>query len=218
MDSLQPAAGLLRCAAASLKGLFGARRLLTANFLHDSFVHLASSCYALATVAPAIEEVRLLPQQPDAVGSAWYIAGCSCLVGGAPGLPQCTALVELAKLVSHSGWTGLAWLLVPHCWLLSLQVLGGDIFLAVYVLSAVAGSVGTFIFGDAVTVGASSGIFGLIGGGANHLGANPMWCCLFRTAAAEAERLVRQHSLSAAGCADRVQDMACEGFWMPSWC
>lgn len=34
------------------------RRLLTANFLHDSFVHLASSCYALATVAPAIEEVR----------------------------------------------------------------------------------------------------------------------------------------------------------------
>ena len=74
------------------------RRLLTANFLHDSFAHLASSCYALATVAPAIEEV-----------------------------------------------------------------LGGDIFLAVYILSGVAGSVGTFIFGDAVTVGASSGIFGLIG-------------------------------------------------------
>ena len=47
-----------------------------------------------------------------------------------------------------------------------MQVLGGDIFLAVYVLSAVAGSVGTFIFGDAVTVGASSGIFGLIGEGA----------------------------------------------------
>ena len=39
------------------------RRLLTANFLHDSFVHLASSCYALATVAPAIEEVRLPPRQ-----------------------------------------------------------------------------------------------------------------------------------------------------------
>ena len=33
----------------------------------------------------------------------------------------------------------------------------------VYVLSGVGGSVGTFIFGDAVTVGASSGIFGLIG-------------------------------------------------------
>ncbi len=73
-------------------------RLITANFLHDSFVHLGSSCYALATVAPAIEEV-----------------------------------------------------------------LGWDIFLATYLLSSVGGSVGTFILGDAVTVGASSGIFGVIG-------------------------------------------------------
>ena len=79
------------------------RRLLTANFLHDSFAHLASSCYALATVAPAIEEV-----------------------------------------------------------------LGGGIFLAVYVLAGVGGSVGTFILGDAVTVGASSGIFGLIGENPKH--------------------------------------------------
>jgi membrane associated rhomboid family serine protease len=76
----------------------GLHRLITANFLHDSFVHLGASCYALATVAPAIEEV-----------------------------------------------------------------LGWDIFLGVYMLSAVAGSVGTFIFGDAITVGASSGIFGVIG-------------------------------------------------------
>lgn len=76
-----------------------ARRLITANFLHDSFVHLGASCYALATVAPAIEEV-----------------------------------------------------------------LGWDIFLATYLLSSVGGSVGTFILGDAVTVGASSGIFGVIGG------------------------------------------------------
>lgn len=74
-------------------------RLITANFLHDSFVHLGASCYALATVAPAIEEV-----------------------------------------------------------------LGWDIFLATYLLSSVGGSVGTFILGDAVTVGASSGIFGVIGG------------------------------------------------------
>ena len=73
-------------------------RLITANFLHDSFVHLGSSCYALATVAPAIEEV-----------------------------------------------------------------LGWDIFLATYLLSSVGGSVGTFVLGDAVTVGASSGIFGVIG-------------------------------------------------------
>lgn len=73
-------------------------RLITANFLHDSFVHLGASCYALATVAPAIEEV-----------------------------------------------------------------LGWDIFLATYMLSSVGGSVGTFILGDAVTVGASSGIFGLVG-------------------------------------------------------
>ncbi|KAK9906739.1 hypothetical protein WJX75_007125 [Coccomyxa subellipsoidea] len=73
-------------------------RLITANFLHDSFVHLGASCYALATVAPAIEEV-----------------------------------------------------------------LGWDIFLATYLLSSIGGSVGTFILGDAVTVGASSGIFGVIG-------------------------------------------------------
>ncbi len=74
-------------------------RLITANFVHDSFVHLAGSSYALATVAPAIEEV-----------------------------------------------------------------LGWDIFLAVYLMSSLGGNVATFTFGDALTVGASSGIFGLIGG------------------------------------------------------
>ena len=74
-------------------------RLITANFVHDSFAHLAGSSYALATVAPAIEEV-----------------------------------------------------------------LGWDIFLAVYLMSSLGGNVATFAFGDALTVGASSGIFGLIGG------------------------------------------------------
>ncbi|BDA46348.1 probable RHOMBOID-like protein 10, chloroplastic [Coccomyxa sp. Obi] len=88
-------------------------RLITANFLHDSFVHLGSSCYALATVAPAIEEV-----------------------------------------------------------------LGWDIFLATYLLSSVGGSVGTFILGDAVTVGASSGIFGVIGALVAYLWKNR---CLERT-------------------------------------
>ena len=73
-------------------------RLITANFVHDSFVHLAGSSYALATVAPAVEEV-----------------------------------------------------------------LGWDIFLAVYLMSSLGGNVATFTFGDALTVGASSGIFGLIG-------------------------------------------------------
>ena len=73
-------------------------RLITANFVHDSFVHLAGSSYALATVAPAVEEV-----------------------------------------------------------------LGWDIFLAVYLMSSLGGNVATFAFGDALTVGASSGIFGLIG-------------------------------------------------------
>jgi len=28
---------------------------LSSTFLHDSFVHLASSCYALGTIAPAVE-------------------------------------------------------------------------------------------------------------------------------------------------------------------
>ena len=74
------------------------RRLITGNFVHDSFVHLAGSSYALATVCPAIEEI-----------------------------------------------------------------LGWDIFLAVYLMSALGGSVATFTLGDALTVGASSGIFGLIG-------------------------------------------------------
>lgn len=60
-------------------------------------------------------------------------------------------------------------------------MLGGDIFLAVYVLSAVAGSVGTFIFGDAVTVGASSGIFGLIGEGALLLAVLGQRCWLCST-------------------------------------
>ena len=73
-------------------------RLITGNFVHDSFVHLAGSSYALATVCPAIEEI-----------------------------------------------------------------LGWDIFLAVYLMSALGGSVATFTLGDALTVGASSGIFGLIG-------------------------------------------------------
>lgn len=74
------------------------RRLITSNFVHDSLAHLAASSYALATVAPAVEEV-----------------------------------------------------------------LGWDIFLAVYLMSSLGGSVATFAFGDALTVGASSGIFGLIG-------------------------------------------------------
>ena len=74
-------------------------RLITANFVHDSFAHLAGSSYALATIAPAIEEV-----------------------------------------------------------------LGWDIFLAVYLMSSLGGNVATFAFGDALTVGASSGMFGLIGG------------------------------------------------------
>ena len=32
-------------------------RIFSSTFLHDSFVHLASSCYALGTVAPAVERV-----------------------------------------------------------------------------------------------------------------------------------------------------------------
>jgi rhomboid protease GluP len=31
--------------------------LVTANFLHDSFIHLAASCYALYTLAPEVEAV-----------------------------------------------------------------------------------------------------------------------------------------------------------------
>ena len=73
-------------------------RLITGNFVHDSFIHLAGSSYALATICPAIEEI-----------------------------------------------------------------LGWDIFLAVYLMSSLGGSVATFTLGDALTVGASSGIFGLIG-------------------------------------------------------
>ena len=34
-----------------------ASRILSSTFLHDSFMHLASSCYALGTVAPAVERV-----------------------------------------------------------------------------------------------------------------------------------------------------------------
>ncbi|KAK9845397.1 hypothetical protein WJX81_005552 [Elliptochloris bilobata] len=73
-------------------------RILSSTFLHDSFMHLASSCYALGTVAPAVE-----------------------------------------------------------------RVLGPPTFLATYLLSGAAGSIATFLFVDSVTVGASGGIFGVIG-------------------------------------------------------
>lgn len=73
-------------------------RLLTANFLHDSFIHLAASCYALWTLAPEVE-----------------------------------------------------------------KVLGYRIFAAVYILTGLAGSTACFMYTDTITVGASSGLFGLIG-------------------------------------------------------
>lgn len=76
----------------------GTNRLLTANFLHDSFLHLAASCYALWTLAPEVE-----------------------------------------------------------------KVLGYRIFTAVYILTGLAGSTACFMYTDTITVGASSGLFGLIG-------------------------------------------------------
>lgn len=81
-------------------------------------MHLAASCYALATVAPAIEEV-----------------------------------------------------------------LGWDIFLATYLLSSVGGSVATFALGDAITVGASSGIFGVIGMQLYMLTCSPASMCRMYIAA-----------------------------------
>ena len=42
-------------------------------------------------------------------------------------------------------------------------VLGHWTFLSVYLLSGLAGSSAAFVFGDTITVGASSCIFGLIG-------------------------------------------------------
>ena len=43
------------------------------------------------------------------------------------------------------------------------SVLGYQTFLAVYLLAGLGGSTATFVFGDTITVGASSCIFGLIG-------------------------------------------------------
>lgn len=73
-------------------------RIITANFLHDSFVHLCLSSYALLTIAPEAE-----------------------------------------------------------------AVLGPFAFLTTYVLGGAAGTTLCFLLTDTLTVGASSGIFGLIG-------------------------------------------------------
>lgn len=80
------------------EGDFISYRLLTSNFLHDSFVHLAVSSYALFTIAPEAE-----------------------------------------------------------------SILGILAFMTTYILGGVAGSGLCFLLTDAVTVGASTGIFGLIG-------------------------------------------------------
>lgn len=73
-------------------------RIITANFLHDSFVHLGVSSYALLTIAPEAE-----------------------------------------------------------------AVLGSFAFLTTYILAGAAGTALCFLLTDTITVGASSGIFGLIG-------------------------------------------------------
>ena len=71
---------------------------MTANFLHDSFVHLGVSSYALLTIAPEAE-----------------------------------------------------------------AVLGSFAFLTTYILGGIAGTTICFLLTDSIMVGASSGIFGLIG-------------------------------------------------------
>jgi rhomboid protease GluP len=52
------------------------------------------------------------------------------------------------------------------------SVLGYQTFLAVYLLAGLGGSTATFIFGDTITVGASSCIFGLIGAMGGYLWKN----------------------------------------------
>jgi rhomboid protease GluP len=47
-------------------------------------------------------------------------------------------------------------------------VLGHWTFLSVYLLSGLAGSSAAFVFGDTITVGASTCIFGLIGNSLSH--------------------------------------------------
>ena len=65
-------------------------RILSSTFLHDSFVHLASSCYALGTIAPAVER---------ALGPLTFLA--TYLLSGAAGSIATFAFVDSVTVRSH---------------------------------------------------------------------------------------------------------------------
>jgi membrane associated rhomboid family serine protease len=67
-------------------------RILSSTFLHDSFVHLASSCYALGTIAPAVER---------ALGPLTFLA--TYLLSGAAGSIATFAFVDSVTVRRTSG-------------------------------------------------------------------------------------------------------------------
>ena len=71
-------------------------RIVTANFLHDSFVHLGVSSYALLTIAPEAEAV---------LGSFAFLT--NYLLGGIAGTSICLVLTDSLMVGASSGIFGL---------------------------------------------------------------------------------------------------------------